>query len=108
MSNTSGDTPQTGIEESDPNADSSEGLAGHVGVSSERRGSVRGMDEQVTYGAAPTHPDEDRSADGSGDVSGDDVPPEQSAFDDQPEVHPDNDVPPHPRNPEGNPGHSRG
>ena len=37
-----GDTPETGIEESDPNADSPEGLAGEMGVSSERRGPVRG------------------------------------------------------------------
>jgi len=108
MSNTPGEKPETSIEESDPNADSSEGLAGDLGVSSERRGSVRGMDDEVTYGAAPTHPDEDDPADDSGEASGDDVLPEQSAFDGQPEVHPDNDVPPHPRNPEGNPGHSGG
>jgi hypothetical protein len=102
MSNTPGETPETSIEESDPNADSAEGLAGEMGVSSERRGPVRGVDEEVTYGAAPTHPDEADSAD-SGDVL-----PEQSAFDGQPEVHPDNDVPPHPRNPQGNPGHAGG
>ncbi len=56
-----GDTPETGIEESDPNADSPEGLAGEMGVSSERRGPVRGHSEEVTYGAAPTHPDEDET-----------------------------------------------
>ncbi len=104
MSNTPGETPETSIEESDPNADSPEGLAGDMGVSSERPGSVRGVDEDVTYGAAPTHPDADDSADDSED----DVLPEQSAFDGRPEVHPDNDVPSHPRNPQGNPGHSRG
>ena len=37
-----GETPETGIEESDPNADSPEGLAGEMGVSSERQGPVRG------------------------------------------------------------------
>ena len=52
------ETPETGIEESDPNADSAEGLAGGMGVSSERKGPVRGSDEDVTYGTAPTHLDE--------------------------------------------------
>ena len=92
-------TPETGIEESDPNADSPEGLAGDMGVSSERTGPVRGQDEEVTYGTAPTHPDESAP---------DETPPEQSASDPRPDVHPDNDVPSHPRNPEGNPGHSGG
>ena len=108
MNHTPGETPETSIEESDPNADSPEGLAGDMGVSSERRGPVRGVDEEVTYGAAPTNPDADDAEDDSEDGSGGDVLPEQSAFDGQPEVHPDNDVPAHPRNPQGNPGHSGG
>ena len=94
------ETPETHISESDPNADSHEGLAGGMGVSSERKGPVRGVDGEVTYGAADTHPPEDEQ---SGDT-----PPEQSAFDPRPDVHPDNDVPAHPRNPDGNPGHSGG
>lgn len=49
-------TPRTGIEESDPNADGPEGLAGDMGVSSERVGPVHGDGEEVTYGASPTHP----------------------------------------------------
>ena len=77
----SGETPETGIEESDPNADSPEGLAGDMGVSSERRGPVRGQAEEVTYAAAPTHTEDDPAADG--------VPPEQSAHDGRPEVNPD-------------------
>ena len=56
-----GETPGTEIEESDPNADSAEGLAGEMGVSSERTGPVRGQAEEVTYGAAPTHLDEDQT-----------------------------------------------
>ena len=52
------ETPETEIEESDPNADSAEGLAGGMGVSSERKGTCAGSDEEVTYAAAPTHPDE--------------------------------------------------
>jgi len=90
------ETPETGIEESDPNADSAEGLAGGMGVSSERKGPVRGQAEEVTYAAAPTHLDEPPEGE---------TPPEQSASDPRPDVHPDNDVPAHPRNPEGNPGH---
>ena len=90
------ETPETGIEESDPNADSAEGLAGGMGVSSERKGPVRGQAEEVTYAAAPTHLDEPPEGE---------TPPEQSAYDPRPDVHPDNDVPAHPRNPEGNPGH---
>jgi len=93
------ETPETGVGESDPNADSPEGLAGDMGVSSERTGPVRGADGDVTYGSAPTHLDEPPEGE---------TPPEQSAYDGQPEVHPDNDVPAHPRNPEGNPGHSGG
>ncbi len=92
------ETPETHISESDPNADSPEGLAGDLGVSSERKGRVRGVDGEVTYGAADTHPaDEEPPGE---------TPPEQSAFDPRPEVHPDNDVPSHPRNPDGNPGHA--
>jgi hypothetical protein len=91
-----GQTAPTELEESDPNADSAAGLAGGMGVSSERPGPVRGVDEDVTYGTAPTHPPEEQL---------DDLPPEQSAYDGKPEVHPDNDVEPHPRNPKGNPGH---
>ncbi|MET0839172.1 MAG: hypothetical protein ABWY19_10350 [Marmoricola sp.] len=92
------ETPETEIGESDPNADSSEGLAGEMGVSSERKGTVRGESGEVTYGAAPTHPDEPEG----------ETPPEQSAYDGEPEVQPDNDVTPHPRNPQGNPGHAGG
>ena len=91
------ETPETHISESDPNADSPDGLAGDMGVSSERRGPVRGQSEDVTYAAAPTHTEDEQDAD---------TPPEQSAFDPRPDVHPDNDVPPHPRNPDGNPGHA--
>ncbi len=92
------ETPETGVQESDPNADSADGLAGEMGVSSERKGTVRGGSEEVTYTSAPTHTEE----------SQDETSPEQSAFDPRPDVHPDNDVPRHERNPEGNPGHSGG
>jgi hypothetical protein len=92
----SGDTPETGIEESDPNADSPEGLAGEMGVSSERRGPVRGHSEEVTYGAAPTHPDNEEPED--------EVLPEQSAYDGQPEQNPESPGA-HKSDPDSNPGH---
>jgi hypothetical protein len=75
------ETPQTHIGESDPNADSPDGLAGDMGVSSERKGAVRGQDEEVTYAAAPTHTDEPETEE--------DTPPEQSAYSPEPEVQPD-------------------
>lgn len=99
MNETPHETPETGVEESDPNADSRHGLAGDMGVSSERPGVVRGVDEEVAYGVAETHPET---------PDPEEALPEQSAFDGQPEVQPDNDVPSHPRNPQGNPGHSGG
>ena len=91
-----GATPVTEIEESDPNADSSEGLAGDMGVSSERKGPVRGHDEEVTYAAAPTHLDD-------GPAQGE-APPEQSAYDGQPEVHPESPGR-HESDPDSNPRH---
>ncbi len=68
---------ETDVAESDPNADSPEGLAGGMGVSSEVTGHVRGEDDAVTYGTLETHPDEDL----------DSGRPEQSPK--GPEVHPD-------------------
>jgi len=88
-------TPFTQAEESDPNADGPEGLAGDMGVSSERPGRVRGVDEEVTYGSAPTHPKEQTAGD---------EPPEQSAHDGRPEVNPDSPGA-HPSDPDSNPRH---
>ncbi|MCW2817839.1 MAG: hypothetical protein JWR42_626 [Marmoricola sp.] len=78
---------QTEVTESDPNADGTEGLAGGMGVSSERVGTVRGGDEQVTYTAAATHP----APDEVGTADGEEVPHEQSrpAQGDAPEPNPD-------------------
>ena len=90
-----GATPETEIGESDPNADSSAGLAGGMGVSSERTGTVRGGSQEVTYTSAPTHTDDE--------VAGE-APPEQSAFDDRPEVNPD-PVEAHESDPASNPRH---
>ena len=76
----SDETPFTEITESDPNADSEVGLAGEMGVSSERRGPVRGQDEPVTHATAPTYVEQDEDAP---------TPPEQSASSGHPEVQPD-------------------
>jgi hypothetical protein len=89
-----GATPETEIGESDPNADSDVGLAGGMGVSSERRGAVRGGSEEVTYATAPTFTEEPEG----------EAPPEKSAFDGEPEVQPDT-VERHESDPERNPGH---
>ena len=64
-----GHARETDVQESDPNADSAEGLAGDMGISSERVGPLRGSETEGTYGAMPTHP-----ATPEGDV-----PPEQSS-----------------------------
>lgn len=91
-----GETPFTDVEESDPNADSSEGLAGDLGVSSGRRGPVRGHPGEVTYAAAPPPLDDTDDPD--------DAPPEQSAFDGRPEVNPESPGP-HESDPDSNPKH---
>ena len=96
MSEHEDETPVTEVGESDPSADSSEGLAGDMGVSSERPGPVRGVEGDVTYAAAPTHPDDDQPEG--------DVPPEQSASDGQPEVNPESPGR-HESDPEANRGH---
>ena len=90
----SGETPHTEVQESDPNADSREGLAGEMGVSSERPGPVRGSEGDVTYGTAPTYTDDEPEGD---------VLPEQSADDGRPEPHPDSPGP-HELDPDRNPG----
>ena len=82
-----GATPVTEVTESDPSADSVDPTAEHdsgMGVSSERAGSIRGVDRGVRYDEAPTHTDE------APDTGDDGEPlPEQSARDGRPEVHPD-------------------
>ena len=78
------ETPETEVFESDPSADSADGLSGGMGVSSERTGTVRGSSEEVTYGAGATHPDADEVG-----APTKDLPPEQSAYDDRPEINPD-------------------
>ena len=93
-------TPTTEITESDPNADGPEGLAGDMGVSSERLGTVRGGGEPVTYTSAPTYPSDAEV----GAPSAEDSPPEQSSRDGRPDVQPD-PVEPHASDPDRNPRH---
>ena len=65
-----------------------------MGVSSERKGPVRGQAEEVTYAAAPTHTEDPEG----------DLPPEQSATSPEPEVSPD-PVERKPFDPDRNPRH---
>lgn len=75
-----GTARETDVQESDPNADSAQGLAGGMGVSSERVGGLRGTGgEQGTYGAMDTDLPEPEG----------DLPPEQSANPATGEPHPD-------------------
>lgn len=82
----------TDVFESDPNADSPEGLTGGMGVSSERVGAARGTTEQVTYAANETHhptPSPDASSEQSSDPSaGEDVRPEQPVLKQHPAEDP--------------------
>jgi hypothetical protein len=81
--------------DSEPNHGDKHGLAGGMGVSSERVGKVRGSSQPATGGA------EDLSSEEPADP-----PPEQSADPRTgPEVQPANDLPPHRWNREGSPGH---
>lgn len=93
-----GATPVTEIEESDPNADSAEGLAGDMGVSSERKGPVRGQAEEVTNAASAPHLDDDTQ------VGGEASPPEQSAYVGPPDVNPESPGR-HESDPDSNPRH---
>jgi hypothetical protein len=85
------------VTNSDPSGDGPGGLAGGMGVSSERTGRVPGAEGEATHGAVDPYPE--LSTD-------EDPPPEQSAG--GPEIHPDNDLPPHDFDPRTAQGHSHG
>ena len=91
----------TDVQESDPNADSPEGLAGGMGTSSEQRGHARGVEGKVTYGAAPYPPSDSRP---ESRLTEAEVSPEESAEAGTPEENPPAPGA-HPSDPEGNPGH---
>ena len=88
---------QPDVMESDPNGNGPQGLAGGMGISSERVGVVPGAAGTSTHGAVETHPDVPRPTD---------PPPEQSAGGEEP--HPANDLPPHPFDPGTAQSHSHG
>lgn len=54
MTTTSGSNEPNELQESDPNGGGAHGLAGGMGVSSERVGKVRGSDEPATHGVEST------------------------------------------------------
>lgn len=87
--------PVPEVTESDPNGGGVHGLAGGMGVSSERTGPVSGQQDEATHGATDPYPEVDED---------DEPPPEKSAG--AAEVHPDNDLPPHPFDRETYQGHS--
>lgn len=97
----------TEVVESDPNADSAEGLAGGMGVSSEHVGQVDGG--QGTYGAGETHPAgaEPVPDAGTQDVGPAGVVTERSSDPATGEVHPP-EVEAHDHDVERHPGHSHG
>lgn len=82
--------------ESDANGNGPEGLAGDMGISSERVGHLQGGGEG-THGAAPTQT--------AGPLPGEDAP-EKAADGEEP--HPANALPPHRFDRRTNPGHSHG
>src|SRR4051794_11965691 len=77
--------PDPKVTDSDPSGDGPGGLAGGMGVSSERTGRVPGAEGEATHGAMDPFPEL---------PTDEDPPPEQSAGGS--EVRPDNDLPPHP------------
>jgi len=88
--------PDPKVTDSDPSGNGPQGLAGGMGVSSERTGRVPGAPGESTHGVVDPYPE----------VPDDDPPPEQSAG--GPEVQPDNDLPPHPFDPRTARSHSHG
>ena len=88
--------PDPKVTDSDPSGDSPGGLAGGMGVSSERTGRVPGAEGEATHGAVDPYPEL---------PTDENPPPEQSA--DGVEVQPD-DVPPHPFDPSTAHPHSHG
>jgi hypothetical protein len=88
--------PDPKVTDSDPSGDGPGGLAGGMGVSSERTGRVPGAQGEATHGAVDPYPEL---------PTDEDPPPEQSAGGS--EVNPD-DVPPHPFDPSTARPHSHG
>jgi hypothetical protein len=89
--------PEPKVTDSDPSGSGPGGLAGGMGVSSERTGHVPGAQGEATHGAVSPYPDL---------PTDEDPPPEKSAGGS--EVHPDNNLPPHRFDPTTYHGHSHG
>lgn len=83
------------VTDSDANGNTPEGLAGDMGVSSERVGPLRGAPRDATHGAGPQHPEAPYDAEQlarQGDTAPDleSAPPEQNADPTRgPEIQPD-------------------
>jgi len=87
--------PVPEVTESDASGGGPHGLAGGMGVSSERTGHLSGAQGEATHGAADPYPDL---------PTDEEPPPEQSAGGS--EVRPANDLPPHPFDRSTHQGHS--
>ena len=83
----------TEVSESDPNADSAQGLAGGMGVSSERVGPASGESDVVSYGVRETHhpaPSPDAAPEQSADPgAGEPVQPDQPVLKEHPVEDPE-------------------
>lgn len=78
------------VTDSDPNGNTPEGLAGGMGVSSERVGPLRGSTQDATHGAGPSHPQAPYDAATQADTTPADAPSEQAPdMTRGPEVQPD-------------------
>lgn len=92
---TSGQEPAD-LLDSDPGGNSPEGLAGDLGISSERVEKVRGQAEPATHGAETTHPGADADLPETHDPAHPDVEPQPDPVAGQP------------HDPDRNPGHTHG
>ncbi len=89
--------PVPEVTESDPSGGGPQGLAGGMGVSSERTGPISGAEGEATHGVNDPYPELPMD---------EDPPPEQSAGGS--EVHPAYDLPPHDFDRSTYQGHSHG
>jgi hypothetical protein len=89
--------PEPQVTDSDPSGNTPHGLAGGMGVSSERTGHATGAQGEVTHGAMDPFPEL---------PTDEDPPPEQSVGGS--EVRPANDLPPHQFDRSTSQGHSHG
>jgi hypothetical protein len=77
------------VTDSDPNGNTPEGLAGGMGVSSERVAPLRGAPQDATHGAGPEHPEAPYDARDLAELDTGAVPEQNALTEGQPEIQPD-------------------